>query len=131
MTNAAGFDVSFFGLFDLPKLFVDNELTMQLASKTHSILVNAITILLILHILAAAKHHFMDRDNTLRNMFLVNAGNAFYYLILSSAIMLLLTFSWHILTKKEVNHQTHESAHEQAHSQEHGMGDKPHDSLTH
>lgn len=58
-----------FGLFEMPDLFPtgDKELS-EFFHLVHSILTKALAALLLLHIAAALKHHFMDRDTILRRM---------------------------------------------------------------
>jgi cytochrome b561 len=36
--------------------------------ETHEVLATALFVLAIVHIVAALKHHFLDRDNVLRRM---------------------------------------------------------------
>ena len=58
--------VSFFGLFELPSLrFALSEDQLE---EVHELLFNVLFGLAILHIAAAVKHHFFDRDNVLRTM---------------------------------------------------------------
>jgi cytochrome b561 len=58
--------VSFFGLFEVPQLRVN--LTEDQLEEVHEALFNVLLGLAVLHIAAALKHHFFDRDNVLRSM---------------------------------------------------------------
>ena len=68
MSSAAGFPVSVFGWFVLPNLIApSNELRLFFA-EVHDVLAYVIIALVSLHILAALKHHFIDKDTILRRM---------------------------------------------------------------
>lgn len=58
-----------FGLFEVPHLPVgiDNDVA-HVAHDTHELLGNALILLLIVHVAAALKHHFWDRDSVLKRM---------------------------------------------------------------
>jgi len=58
----------FFGLFEVPALFTAFAHQGKIAGKIHEICTWSIVILASLHALAALKHHFIDRDSTLRRM---------------------------------------------------------------
>lgn len=58
--------VSFFGLFELPQLRA--ALTEDQLEEIHETLFNVLLGLAVLHIAAALKHHFFDRDDVLRTM---------------------------------------------------------------
>jgi len=58
----------FFGLFEIPALFPAFAHQGKIAGKIHEICVWSLVILAGLHALAALKHHFIDRDTTLRRM---------------------------------------------------------------
>lgn len=67
--------ISFFGLFDLPQLRLGAQLPIEGGTLTedqleeiHEVLFNVLLGLAVLHIAAALKHHFFDRDNVLRTM---------------------------------------------------------------
>ena len=69
LSSAAGIPPSFFGLFVLPNLIAPNEELRYLLTETHEILAYSLIAILCLHIAAALKHHFIDKDNILRRMF--------------------------------------------------------------
>lgn len=66
--SAAGFPLKWFGLFALPKLSGYDPVIKQFARETHETLFYVLTVLVLLHAAAALKHHYRDRDLTLRRM---------------------------------------------------------------
>jgi cytochrome b561 len=64
-----GIPTLLFGAVELPNLPVAaDEDTHELFEETHELLGNLMIVLLILHVAAALKHHFVDRDTVLRRM---------------------------------------------------------------
>ena len=68
MSSAAGFPVSVFGWFLLPNLIAPDSGLRPIFGFAHEVLAFVIIGLVSLHILAALKHHFIDKDNILRRM---------------------------------------------------------------
>ncbi len=68
MSSAKNYSVSWFGLFTWPNLIGKNEAAFDLLRSTHQILSGVLLAIAILHILAALKHHFWDRDDVLLRM---------------------------------------------------------------
>ena len=68
MSIAGGHGVSFFGIFTIPGLAEKNEMIDGIFHEIHEIGALVIVVIGGLHILAAIKHHFMDKDNTLNRM---------------------------------------------------------------
>lgn len=68
MTSAAGLPPSFFGLFTLPSLVAPNDELRELFAQAHEWLAYGLITLIIIHTLAALKHHFIDKDDILRRM---------------------------------------------------------------
>ncbi len=68
MSSAKNYSVSWFGLFTWPNLIGPNESAFKLLRETHGVLSKLLFAIVILHILAALKHHFWDRDDVLRRM---------------------------------------------------------------
>lgn len=68
MSSAAGYPVEFFGLFTLPHIVPESESLGDLMREIHALLGCALMAALGLHIAGALKHHFIDKDNTLRRM---------------------------------------------------------------
>lgn len=64
-----GAPVSFFGLFDVPALPVGaDKPTIGMFHELHEVGATLMLVLFALHVVAALKHQFMDRDGTLRRM---------------------------------------------------------------
>jgi cytochrome b561 len=68
MSSAAGYPVSFYGLFVLPNLVAKNPELADTLEDIHEISANVLIALIIAHLGAALYHHFVLRDNTLRRM---------------------------------------------------------------
>ena len=68
MSSAKNYSVSWFGRFTWPDLIGKNERAFELLKTTHQTLSWLLFALAILHILAALKHHFWDKDDVLRRM---------------------------------------------------------------
>ncbi len=68
MSSAGGFPAEFFGLFALPAIVPKNEIIFELTRNVHGFVAWTILALLALHFAGAFKHHFIDKDETLRRM---------------------------------------------------------------
>jgi cytochrome b561 len=68
MSSAKNYSVSWFSLFTWPNLIAPNETAFDFLKGTHQILATALFWLAILHVLAALKHHFWNKDDVLRRM---------------------------------------------------------------
>jgi cytochrome b561 len=68
MSSAKNYSVSWFGLFTWPNLIAKNETAFDLLRSTHDALSYVLFAIALLHILAALKHHFWNRDNVLLRM---------------------------------------------------------------
>jgi cytochrome b561 len=60
--------VSWFNLFQLPDLVAPSRPLYDLMHATHGILAWTLVGVATLHVLAAIKHHFILKDDTLRRM---------------------------------------------------------------
>lgn len=69
MSSAKGVTTVYFGLWPLPDVLARNEALGLFLTTLHRILNYALLILVSLHLAAALKHHFIDRDDVLRRMF--------------------------------------------------------------
>jgi cytochrome b561 len=68
MSSAKNYSVSWFGRFTWPDLIGKNEQAFELLKSTHEALSFLLLAVAILHILAALKHHFWNKDDVLRRM---------------------------------------------------------------
>jgi cytochrome b561 len=67
-TSAAGFPVVYLKLVQLPDLVSKDKELAALLKTVHMVLAWSILVIVALHVAAALKHHFIDRDTTLRRM---------------------------------------------------------------
>jgi len=68
MSSAANYPVSWFGLVQLPDLVMPSEELKEVLEEVHEGLFVALVSLAGLHVLAALKHQFVDRDGLLSRM---------------------------------------------------------------
>jgi cytochrome b561 len=68
MSSAKNYSVSWFGLFTWPNLIGKNEAAFDFLRSTHDTLSGVLFTIAVLHILAALKHHFWNKDNVLLRM---------------------------------------------------------------
>lgn len=68
MSSAKGFPVVYLGLMPLPDLVGKDQSLGDFLKSVHEILTLGLLTLVGLHIAAALKHHFIDRDETLVRM---------------------------------------------------------------
>ena len=68
MSSAKNYSVSWFGLFTWPNLIGKNAAAFNFLHSTHAILSDALWVIAVLHILAALKHHFWNKDTVLLRM---------------------------------------------------------------
>lgn len=68
MSSAKGFPVVWFGLLPLPDLVGRDEALGRLFQIAHQGLAWGMAVLVLLHLAAALKHHWVDRDGTLARM---------------------------------------------------------------
>lgn len=67
-TSTAGFPVVLFGQFPLPDLLGPDKALAALIKPWHQISAYALAALAVLHMAAALKHQFIDRDDLLKRM---------------------------------------------------------------
>ncbi|WP_373019643.1 cytochrome b [Thiomicrorhabdus sp.] len=68
ISTAEDHAISVFGWFEVPSAFEPFSGQGDLAGEVHEWLAFALIGLVVLHAAAALKHHFIDRDNTLKRM---------------------------------------------------------------
>lgn len=68
-SSAAGREIEWFGLFQWPLLPVEGgRAVARSLMGLHGLAMKGLYVLIALHVLAALKHHFIDRDNVLHRM---------------------------------------------------------------
>lgn len=65
---AAGVPVVYLGLVQLPSLIAPNPELKPVLKSVHYVLTMTMAAVVVLHALAALKHHFIDRDDVLKRM---------------------------------------------------------------
>lgn len=68
LNSVAGVPLKYFLLFNVPMLSTANPAMEKLASDTHEILGIVLLVILLAHIAGALKHHWWDKDSTLKRM---------------------------------------------------------------
>lgn len=68
ISTADGRPIEIFGVVAIPATITSIPEQEDVAGKIHLILASVLIVLALLHAAAALKHHFVDRDNTLRRM---------------------------------------------------------------
>ncbi|QSA97577.1 cytochrome b [Methylococcus sp. EFPC2] len=68
MSSARGFPVSIAGIIPLPSLVEKDEALAEILKERHEFLGWALVLLIIGHVVAALKHHFVDKDDVLLRM---------------------------------------------------------------
>lgn len=68
LSSASGYPVNFFGLFLLPLIWNKDKTWAKTFDLAHDVLGYAILALLVIHILAALYHHFIQGDKIIRRM---------------------------------------------------------------
>ena len=72
-SSAAGFPIVWFGLWQLPDLVAPNPDLAEALKPWHAVAAYTLAALIVLHIAAALKHQFVDRDGLLRRMWFGSA----------------------------------------------------------
>ena len=68
MSSARAFSVSWWGLVTLPDFIPPNRAAFERLHDWHEAMAITLATLALIHIAAAIKHHFFDRDDVLRRM---------------------------------------------------------------
>jgi cytochrome b561 len=116
MSNAAGFPVSFFGLFELPDLVAKNDETMAIYQNIHFFAAFVLITLIMLHAAGALKHHFIDKDTTLKRISSNNLGKAGGILIASTTSLFFPVSIYLWVSGEGVQNTAHENAHAAGHA---------------
>jgi len=67
-SSAAGFPVVWFGVLPLPDFVSADKALAEVMKERHEVLAWTLGVLVLLHIGAALKHHFFDRDGLIHRM---------------------------------------------------------------
>ncbi|MEY8878131.1 MAG: cytochrome b [Leptothrix sp. (in: b-proteobacteria)] len=67
-SSAAGFPIVWFGVLQLPDFVSPDKAFAQLIKPLHGLLADGLAVLVVLHVAAALKHQFIDRDRLLGRM---------------------------------------------------------------
>jgi cytochrome b561 len=69
ISTAKGKGIEFFTLFEVPSILKEiEEERADLIGEAHELMAILLAVFVVLHALAALKHHFIDKDQTLRRM---------------------------------------------------------------
>jgi cytochrome b561 len=68
MSQAYGYPVFAFGVFKLPPLVWQSPSLGTFMREVHGVTAVLLTVFIVIHVAAALKHHFIDRDRTLIRM---------------------------------------------------------------
>jgi cytochrome b561 len=68
MSSAKNYSVSWFHLFTWPNLIAPNEQAFDILKNVHDGLAKILFAVAIVHVLAALKHHFWNKDDVLKRM---------------------------------------------------------------
>ena len=74
-SSASGYPVVYLKIWQLPDLVHKNEALAKLLVEVHGFLAWTLLWIVVLHASAALKHHFFDRDGTLKRMLSWHARN--------------------------------------------------------
>lgn len=68
MSSAKGVQTVYLGMIPLPDLLAKNKELGNLLQDVHAWLNYTLAAIVVIHIAAALKHHFIDKDNVLTRM---------------------------------------------------------------
>ncbi|PCJ03267.1 MAG: hypothetical protein COB14_00620 [Alphaproteobacteria bacterium] len=89
MSSAGDFTVKFFGFY-MPDLTQKNEFLFNSSRELHEILAYTLLLIIGLHMVGALKHHFVDRDATLRRITMPDLG------LVGGVILTVFVFSLYV-----------------------------------
>ncbi|MBO1924836.1 cytochrome b [Thiomicrorhabdus sp. 6S3-12] len=75
ISSAEGEAISVFGLFSIPALPWQFEQQADIAGEVHEIIAWTLIALVVVHLAAALKHHFINQDKTLKRMLTTSKGD--------------------------------------------------------
>ncbi len=68
MSSANAYSVSWFNLFVFPDLVAADKSLADFFHSTHEIMTEVLFVVVVVHVLAALKHHYLDKDGVLNRM---------------------------------------------------------------
>jgi cytochrome b561 len=68
MSSAKGYQTVWFGVLPLPDLLGKDKQLGDMLAELHGALNGLMMLIVVIHALAALKHHFIDRDDVLKRM---------------------------------------------------------------
>ncbi len=87
MSSATAYSVSWFNVIALPDFVAPNEMLADQLHAVHYYLAEALFVIAVIHIIAALKHHFIDRDEVLMRM-----SSKANWLLFATVIVLVVVF---------------------------------------
>ncbi|MFT4634442.1 MAG: cytochrome b561/polyisoprenoid-binding protein YceI [Arenicella sp.] len=107
MSSAKAYSVSWFNLIALPDFVMPSKPLAEFLHVTHHYLAEALFVIALLHILAALKHHFIDKDDVLNRI-----SSKFSWLLFVLVILLVIGLFGRLFNVKTLN--SHQPQAEQA-----------------
>jgi len=101
MSSASAYSVSWFNLFVFPDLLASDKSNADFLEDIHELLGDALLVLVLLHVAAALKHHFIDKDGVLERM----ASKYGWGIFVVSIAVILVAWGRLFPTDKPVNSQ--------------------------
>jgi cytochrome b561 len=75
MSSAANFPISVFGWFTLPSIMAPSKPAVEFLKEFHEVMAVCILVLLAVHVAAALKHHFINKDDVLTRILPFHKGH--------------------------------------------------------
>ena len=88
MSSASNVPVSWFNLFQIPDLVAPNEDLAEVFEETHEVMAKILFLLALLHVAAALKHTFVNKDPALRRISSPVALGAFLLVVVAGVLLL-------------------------------------------
>ena len=99
MSSATAYSVSWFNLFAFPDLVAADKGLAGVLHQAHEISTKLLFVIVVLHVLAALKHHYIDKDEILLRM----ANKTNWLILFSSAALVALVLGQPVSKAKPVN----------------------------
>ena len=102
MSSATSYSVSWFNLFVFPDLIAANEANAETLEQIHYWSGEALFVLALIHIVAALKHHYLDKDVVLKRM----ASRGGWLLMLTTLVLAIGLFGRVSVSQKASQNST-------------------------